>query len=400
MFFSDGAFLVGAKAIQILMPLVTLPIILTSLSIADYGTFSALLATSTLISILIQYGFLYFLPRKVSETGDRDELVKLLLNVLSFQFLLALPLSLIYLGYVYANGFDIDFGTALAIYFFVVLQILTPLWYFQGLQKTNIVLLLQLMSSFLLLTALLILHDNLTIYTLSLSHLLISFLVFFTAALLSGSIRKDFYNYLSYKYIKAILKSAKPEFYQQISPNLYNNGLVVLLSTQIENQTFGIFSVALKVTNAFLGVVTSLCLASYPIIVRTRQSLETLNSIVVLSALMLTLIIWLMASKISLFLLPEHYEEMSFYLRQLSLSPLFIALSRTFGINYLNLIGKQKIAQRYIVRTSIVFGCIGTILIINDPLLGFVVSVMLARLSLAVHGIFYYNRYRKKQYNG
>jgi PST family polysaccharide transporter len=393
-FLTNGALLMSAKAIQILMPLITLPLILSSLPITEYGKFSALFATSLLIGVFIQNGFLFFLPRKVSEIRNNEELSKLLLNVLFFQLMLSVPLSMSYALYVFLNEFDVNVGSAVAIYSFVVLQIITPFWFFQGLQKAGTVLILQFMSSSLMLIILLILRNELTIHKLSLSYFFTHFIVFITSLILTRSIRVGLYDQLSITYIRNILKVAKPEFYQQISPNLYNNGLVVFLSTQLDSQTFGILSVALRVIGALIGMITSLCLASYPIIVKMRAVLVPLNILVVLSGLLATFTLYLLSDPISVFLVPRNSEMASFYLKLLSFSPFLIAVSRSVGINFLNLIGKQKIAQNYVIYNSITFGCLGVVFILFNPIFGFIASIMLARLSLAMHGIFYYNKYR------
>lgn len=390
----------AAKGIQTLMPLVTLPMILKSLPISEYGTFSALLAASTLIGVVTQYGFLYFLPRKVSEIQNKEELSQLLVNVLLFQVALAFPLSLIYLAYIFVSGISTNYTLAMEIYFFVILQIITPMWFFQGCQRNFTIILLQLMSSFFIFTALFIFQNSLTLNQLTFSYLLVYCAVFLTSIVFTHSFGIHSFRYLNFNFIKGLVNDAKSEFFQQIFPNLYNNGLVVLLSTQLDSQTFGVFSVALKVTNAFLGMVISICLASYPIIVRARNALNPLNSLVILSGLTLSVILFGLADYIAVFLLSENSVEVSFFLRLLSPSPLLISISRSLGFNYLNLIGKQMIAQNYTIWISVVFGILGAVLILYAPIIGFVSSIILARFSLAACGGYFYYIFQKDKLYG
>jgi polysaccharide transporter, PST family len=394
-FIGNSIFIMGAKALQILMPLITLPLILGSLPISEYGKFSSLLATSTLISVITQYGFLYFLPKKVSESQNNNELSKLLANVLFFQLACAFFMSVAYFFYIHVSGIEVNLKSAIVIYLFVTLQIITPIWFFQGLQKKVTILLLQLTSSLLLMIVLLITQTSLTLSLLSFNYLLVNCSVFLSALFLTKSIALNSWQYLSLNYIINLLQGGRSEFIQQIFPNLYNNGLVVLLSTQLDSQTFGIFSVALKVVNAFLGMITAACLASLPIIVRARKAVQPLNALVTLIGFILSVILYVFADVISNFLLSENSKEVSFYLRLLSPSPFFISISRAIGINYLNLIGKQKIAQRYTVQISVAFGVLGSSLIFYVPLIGFISSVMLARFSLALCGLYFHYIFTK-----
>jgi PST family polysaccharide transporter len=125
------------NALNVLLPLVTLPYMLHVVGKANYGAYSYIYAIVQYVILFSTYGFNFSATKQISQCRDDKEAVSRIYNaVTASKALIAVFLSvgLLLCGkFVFKDGI----GTLMFVYGLgmVIGDVLTPIWLFQGMEK-------------------------------------------------------------------------------------------------------------------------------------------------------------------------------------------------------------------------------------------------------------------------
>ena len=125
------------NALNVLLPLVTLPYILHVVGKANYGAYSYVYAIVQYVILFSTYGFNFSATKQISQCRDDDKEVSRIYNaVTACKGIIALSLSVVLLllsRWVFRDGI----GTWMFVYGLgmVVGDVFTPIWLFQGMEK-------------------------------------------------------------------------------------------------------------------------------------------------------------------------------------------------------------------------------------------------------------------------
>lgn len=387
-----------ARLLQIATPILLVPLIITSVGIDEFGRFSYGIVVSSIFCIIVQHGLHFYLPREVAKVcDDKRKLSFLFFDAISLQIVLAIIAFLIFNLYLLyeSKSYNIEYQL---IFGFTVIQILIPYWLFQGLQKMHLVAYLQTSQSILLIcTLILIPKDIIDIKLISFTYFFIYTFSLLMSIWLSIKVTEMRLNLPNTYRVCAIYKGAWSEFVQQLAPNMYNSGLIFLFGMHVTNTEFAIFNIAQRIVTAASSLAISACQAVYPAMILKPALFPKYNLALVSFSAIITILILFIPKELIAFVASSEDEEIMNVLMYLSISPVLLCISRVYGPNFLNFIGKNRLVQNYITLTSIAFGTIGYLTISSNPLTALLSCLIGARLLIAVFGFISFTFLFKKQ---
>jgi len=385
------------RGFQFLIPLITLPYLVRTLGIENFGLVNFALSLGHYFGAIIQFGFSITATREVARyQEDQIKVSKIFCATMGASILLALISALLFSLIVI--GFD-KFNQHLNLYFFVLAYILFqnlfPIWFFQGMEKMKFITFLNLGSSALFLIGLIVFVEQKDdFYIVPLLQALASLLSLILALVL---IKKEFnlrFITPSYLDIRNIYKNGYHAFVAQLAPNLYNNTSVFLLGIYTNNNTVGLYTAATKVIDAVISFAYILSNTFLPHLARNLKNHKKFQKIMLAFGLTLTIATFIYAEFISQLLFSKDYVEVSNYIKLLAICILFLFITMTYGTNYLMLINKDKVLRNIVLLTSICFFLIALFVVPIFGILGSISVLVGARATLAISQFSYYQKYK------
>jgi len=144
-------FLSFIQASNILISIVTIPIIVKAVDIEQFGLISLSLSIITLFNVGVSYGFHLSGPREVAVlTGDNHKLSKIFSTTLFTKILLAVFFTVTILLLINTSALFERFGILLAFSTILLLsEALFPSWFAQGMQRMSLISIGNLLSKLL-----------------------------------------------------------------------------------------------------------------------------------------------------------------------------------------------------------------------------------------------------------
>ncbi|WP_291059899.1 MULTISPECIES: oligosaccharide flippase family protein [unclassified Empedobacter] len=275
----NSMYLYLVQGLNFLLPLITLPYLLATLSVDSFGKYSFSFAFSQFIIIFVDFGFNLSATKKIAENFTNNKLIKnvfwkisiikLIFLLLSFTIAIILIYTVDKISY-YKEGilvsFIMIFGTALF-----------PIWWFQGLNKMKILSIISASSKLLTYPLIFVFvkesdDSNFAIFFQSLSILLAGLFSYFYLFINF----KDYFTNIKLErnyseYYKEV-KEAWPIFLSNSSISLYTNSLTLLLGFFSSSYNVGLFGAMERIVRVVcFGVLGPVNQACFPIIARTKQ---------------------------------------------------------------------------------------------------------------------------------
>ena len=242
------------NAINILLPLITLPYLMRTVSKANYGIYSYVYMLLQYVIIFATYGFNFSATKQISQCRDDKERVNVIYNsVMASKLIIATVLSVILLS---LSRFVMKDDQAPLMFIYglgmVLGDILTPLWLFQGMEKMKYMTLVNASSKilFTVLVFLVIKKDDdyyLLILLNSAGYMLAGLLSLWLASRQFGMR----FRLVSLKDISYQMKEGSAVFGSTFGMYLYRNANIIILKQFAPNELVGIYSAAEKVIKGF-----------------------------------------------------------------------------------------------------------------------------------------------------
>lgn len=255
------------QGVNYILPLVTIPYLVRVLGIDKFGLYSFVYSLTQYFVYFTDYGFNLSASRKVSISRDCPQVLASI-----FSSVMIIKISLFALSSLAMVLLVLSVGRfrADAVLFYVSLlsvagNMLFPIWYYIGIEKTKYIALFNLISKLLSTAAIFI-------FIKSPGHLILVVLIqslsVITAGLLSLLM---IYYYWPVGLMVPPLKSVITElregwnvFITLMSSTLVNNTNIFLLGMLTNNVAVGYYSVADKIVRAFINLVSPVSVAIYP----------------------------------------------------------------------------------------------------------------------------------------
>lgn len=255
------------NALNVVLPLLTLPYILHVVGKANYGAYSYVYAIVQYVILFSTYGFNFSATKQISRSRDDVTAVTRIYNAVTVcKGLIALVLSI---GLLLMSRwvFKDSVGTWMFIYGLgmVVGDVFTPVWLFQGMEKMKFMTIVNA-SSKILFTILIFLlvrvsdDYQLLIFLNSCGYLLAGVLSLIL-------VRRQFHLRLhlsTWKDIRMQLKEGSAVFGSTFGMNLYRNANIIILKQFVTDDVVGLYSAAEKVVKGFQSLISPAAQALFP----------------------------------------------------------------------------------------------------------------------------------------
>ncbi|BDX03995.1 teichoic acid transporter [Marinomonas pontica] len=389
--------LIVLRGFQFLIPLITLPYLVRTIGLDNFGLVNFALSLALYFGAVIQFGFGVTATREIARNrDDKVKLSKIYSVTLTASFLLAL-ISAITFGLI-VMVFD-RFNQYLYLYLFtmlfVIFQSLFPIWFFQGVEKMKYITFLSLGTSVMFLISLFVfVRQEADFFLVPLLNAIAAFITFTMAIAI---IKKQFkVNFIRPKIedIKLTYQNGYHAFVSQLAPNLYNNSAVFLLGLFANNTLVGLYTAATKVIDAVISLAYILSNTFLPYLSRNLQSHKIFQDIMLASGTVLTIATYAMADWIARFLFSVDNIEIATYIQFLAICILLLFVTMTYGTNFLMLIGKDRVVKNIALYTSLFFFGIAFFIIPLWGIWGAIATLVGARLTMMLAIVLFYFKFK------
>lgn len=255
------------NALNILLPLVTLPYILGVVGKANYGIYAYVYTILQYIIIIATYGFNFSATKQISQCRDDVVKVNTIYNaVIISKFMIALVLCVIVMAlsrfilkddiapYMFLLGLGMVLG-----------DVITPVWLFQGMERMKYMTIVNASSKILFtLLVFVIIRSSEDFYLLILLNSAGYILAGVMSLVLSAKQFKMKLGIVSLGDIAYQLKEGSSVFGSTFGMFLYRNANVLILKQFVPNEVVGVYSAAEKVIKGFQSIVAPAAQALFP----------------------------------------------------------------------------------------------------------------------------------------
>ena len=382
--FLSLATLQGANYI---LPLITLPYLVRVLGIEYFGLLAFATAMIGYFNVITDYGFMLSATREISIHRDnKDKVIEIFSNVMIIKTILLLSTFLLMTLIVFSfEKFSKDWFVYYLTFGMVIGQTLFPVWFFQGMEKMKYITYLNILSKTIFTSTIFIFVQEPNDYYLV---PLLSSIGLITAGIYSlFSIHNHFdikFRFQNVLTIKRYFKEGWSIFLVDFLPNFYNNFSTFFLGFFVSLEIVGFYSLAAKlidVLNNFIFVIRN---ATYPYLVKHKSKISKISKITILVGFIFTLGIITVSHIFVPFVFGEKMLNSLKYLYIMSLGPLLISITISYGTNRLLIYKQDKVMKNITMQFSSFGFLLALFLIPTYGAIGSAVTMVVTRLLMAI----------------
>ena len=336
-----------------IFPLIVLPYVVRVLGPDKYGLVQFAAAFSTYLQLICDYNFALTGTRLISQNrNDQKKLSEIFSSIIFIKIILFLVTLVLFIVIILSiEKFSIDSMVYILSAGMVLGSVLSPLWFFQGIEKMKyitiiqvsvrivatifIFLFIQTKSDYLVLV---IINSSAQI-AIGLTGLAVSIIVFKVKVLIPEK-----------GMMINILKHGWNVFLSSIWINFYTTSNTFLLGLFTNNTIVGYYAGADKIRIAFQGIHSTLSLSVFPFVSNlVKESYEKFinfnRKLLKLSGaggLIISVLLFVFANPITNLILGKDFKDSSDLLRIISVLPFLISFSNVFGIQTMLPLGFDK----------------------------------------------------------
>lgn len=371
------------KVLGYVFPLITLPYLSRVIGVDGFGEIAFALSVVVLIETFTDFGFNYTATRDVARNRDDILLVskifsnvfwaKILLMIVGFIVLCVLILLI--------PQFSENRLILLLTYLYIPGHILFPEWLFQAFEKMKYITILNVISKAIFTILIFIVIKEKDDYVWQ--PLLTAVGYTFSGCIAVYYIITKFGIKILKPCLEDIISTIKGSFNMFITlifPNLYTQLPISYLRVISGEQAVGFYSSGERFYAIINQLFTVLSRVFYPFLSRRLEKHRVYEIISCIGSILSAVVLYCGASLfVQLFYTPEFNEAIK-VIKILSISPIAYFLINTYGVNYLVLIGKEKLYRDITIIYSVLGLIIALLMIPQYSYIGFTISLVITRL--------------------
>ncbi len=370
------------KVLGYVFPLITLPYLSRVIGVDGFGEIAFALSVVVLIETFTDFGFNYTATRDVARNRDDILLVskifsnvfwaKILLMIVGF---IVLCVLILLIPQFFENRLIL-----LLTFLYIPGHILFPEWLFQAFEKMKYITILNVISKaiFTILIFIVIKEKDDYVWQPLLTAVGYTFsgciAVYYIITKFGIKILKP-----CLEDIVSTIKGSFNMFITLIFPNLYTQLPISYLRVINGEQAVGFYSSGERFYAIINQLFTVLSRVFYPFLSRRLEKHRVYEIISCIGSILSAVVLYCGASLfVQLFYTPEFNEAIK-VIKILSISPIAYFLINTYGVNYLVLIGKEKLYRDITIIYSVLGLIIALLMIPQYSYIGFTISLVITR---------------------
>lgn len=380
-------------------PLITMPYLARVIGVDGFGKISFASGIIVWFQTIADWGFNLTATRDVAKNReDKEKVSKIFSNVLWARCLLTVIAGILLSIIIFLVPYMRENATIICITFLLIPgHILFPDWFFQAIEKMKYTTIFNLIIKFIFTIAVFLFIRNRDDYIFQPLLTTIGYTICGIAA--QYLILKKWHYTLyrpQWRNILHTIKKSSDVFINTIMPNFYNSFSVILLGFFGGASANGIYDGGNKFPNLFYSLQSVLSRAFYPFLARRPEKHNMFAKINIGSAIICTLFLIITSSWLINVILGSEFKNSVIVMQILSVSTIFLAMSNTYGSNYLILHHKERQLRNLTLISSIIGMSISVPLVFYLSFVGAALTVLICRTMLGVGAFVLSKRYMGK----
>lgn len=352
------------NVINIALPLITLPHIINTVGMANYGIYSVVNSLLLYSLTISNYGFNFSTTKQIAQIRNNHNRINIVVNAtLTAKLILSCCSLVIFTIIAFFTFSDVHAIMFILGFGIVIADVINPIWLFQGMEKMKYMIIVNVLSKFIftILIFILIKSQSDFVYiplinsvgqiTSGILSLIIAFKVFNIS--LNLPMKRD---------VVFQLKSGWHMFVSTLSMDLYRNSNVFILGIFTNDLLTGIYASAEKIIRASQSVASPISNALFPHLANSflnhtiKENINTILSISKKFAVLLILIslfVILFAESINNILLNRLVQDPIPHIRLMAPIIVFGGLNYLLGIVGLVNLGFQSYFFRFVLIAGV-----------------------------------------------
>ena len=368
-------------------PLITMPYLARVIGADGFGKIAFASAIVVWIQTISDWGFNLTATRDVAQNRNNKEKVsRIFSNVLWARCILTILSGLILLFVVLVVPYLRENADIIFVTFLLVPgYILFPEWFFQAIERMKYTTIFNLIIKLIFTISVFIFIHKRDDYLIQPLLTTIGYLLCGIGALYL--ILKK-WGYTLYKpeltEILETIRNSADVFINNLMPNLYNSFSVMLLGFFCGSTANGVYDGGNKFPTIFYNFQSVLSRAFYPFLSRRPDKHSFYAKLNIGSALIGAVFLIAISPLVIKIMLGDEFEKSVIVMQILSFSVVFLAMSYTYGTNYLIINHKEKPLRNLTFVSSIVGMCVSIPLVYYFSYIGAAVTVLFCRGLLGI----------------
>lgn len=385
--FANFSYLSLLQIAGYVFPLITMPYLAKVIGAEGFGKIAFATAVVIWFQTVADWGFNLTATRDVAQhRNDKQKVSQIFSNVLWARCLLTLISGFLLLALIAIVPYFRENAAVILITFLMIPgHILFPDWMFQAIEKMKYTTIFNLFMKLLFTISVFIFINKKGDY---LIQPLLSTIGYIVCGIGALYLILHKWGYTLYrpewnKIIKTI-KDSTDVFINNIMPNFYNSCSVMLLGFFSGATANGLFDGGNKFPTIFYQFQSVLSRAFYPFLARRPDKHRFYAKLNISTAIIGSILLVLGAPWVIRILLGEEFEDSVLVMQILSISVVFLAMSFTYGTNYLIIHHKERTLRNLTFISSIFGVCIAIPLVYFFSYIGAAITVFVCRGLLGV----------------
>ncbi|MBG6031074.1 oligosaccharide flippase family protein [Proteus hauseri] len=372
--------------LNLLIPIITMPLLTRALGSSSYGDYMLLITILTFGHTIIDYGVQFTGVRDLSRNRNNQFIcssIYLENQAIRFIFLfLYTIITIIFL--MLSNKIELLYYFIYGGVFYLVGYLLASPWFFQGMGKTKILMIVTfIFKLFTLIGIIFFVKNKEDIY---IAIFLSTWTMFISGSILFFILRKKIiFKKFSLTDLTLRLKNSFNVFIGILAPNLYNSVPTIFLGTIAKPSYFAFYVVAARLCDIIVVIQNIISKSIYPVISRSEKNhIKVILLINISLAIPIIIFISLFGSDLLSLFLGNEYANSQIYLLIFSFGLLFIGIANSFSQGFFLPKNYDAIYRKVSLRVSALSAIICYLLIARYNLIGGAIGITMARVLFSL----------------
>ncbi len=385
-----------------IFPLITVPYLSRVIGVEGFGKIAFASSVIVWFQTITDWGFNMTATRDIAKNRHNPEIVSSIFSNVFWARILLMLISLVLLLSLisFVPKFKESAGVILVTFMLIPGHILFPEWFFQALERMKYITIFNIVIKVLFTVAVFLFVKSPDDYILQPLFTSLGYIVCGGVSLYI-IIKKWRVNlrWTSIKQIIETIKSSTDVFLNTIFPNFYNSFSSILLGFVGGPSANGMLSAAEKIEGAVQQLLTVLTRVFFPFLSRRIDKHKLFARINIGISVISFLLLFILAPIIIDFFYTDEFLDAIPVLRILSISLVFLAMSKTYGANYLIIQGHDKQLRQITIICSIIGFILSITFVTIFSYMGVAVTITLTRGLIGVSAMIKAKQFMKLKNN-
>ena len=375
------------QAMRYLIPFIVLPYVTPIIGVTHFGEIAVAYAIALIFQTVVNYSFDFIGARDVARNrDDMGKVSEIVSTILCARILLYI------IAFVLLGGIVFIVPKFREIWLLILISVATAFfsmnvseWFFQGIEKMEHITIVNVLSRVVYLVLIFLFIKEREDYLLYPLFNMVGFVIAAVYSLCMMTMKyKCRLRIPSLSKIIDSFKTGSDLFVNQVCMSFCVNLPNVLLGTISGSAAAGLYDAAGKLYNAGAHTIDVLNRTFFPFLSRRMDKHTGYRRINFVFSLLLAALLFVLAPFLIRLLFSDEFLPAIPLLRILAVSVFFTGISSAYGVNYLLLIGREKLLRNITLTVTLLGVVLFTVLTYLHGAVGAAVAVVILNIGFAV----------------